>query len=163
MTPYSKNILSSFMLGILFLILFSFTSCLEDDNSVNNNIVETKVVKEILIRGLQLLDYGKIATIQSQEELNQLFDNKNFKIPVELENIDFEKHTVILVTKTIGRGLDTLLHTSFKHKENKTYEYTIKIIYNELHEAPTFTFGVIVEKIPIGSNILLTVTDNSEL
>ncbi|NLJ14290.1 MAG: hypothetical protein GX372_03400 [Ignavibacteria bacterium] len=56
-----------------------------------------------------------------------------------------------------------MLHTSFKHKENKTYEYTIKIIYNELHEAPTFTFGVIVEKIPIGSNILLTVTDNSEL
>ena len=159
MKPYSKNILSSFM---LLLLLFSFTSC-KDDNNVNNNTVETKVVKEILIRGLQLLDYGKIATIQSQEELNQLFDNKNFKIPVELENIDFEKHTVILVTKTIGRGLDTLLHTSFKHKENKTYEYTIKIIYNELHEAPTFTFGVIVEKIPIGSNILLTVTDNSEL
>ncbi|NLJ14553.1 MAG: hypothetical protein GX372_04800, partial [Ignavibacteria bacterium] len=76
MKPYSKNILSSFM---LLLLLFSFTSC-KDDNNVNNNTVETKVVKEILIRGLQLLDYGKIATIQSQEELNQLFDNKNFKI-----------------------------------------------------------------------------------
>lgn len=159
MKKYQKSILSSFM---LLMLLFSFTSC-KDDNNVNNNTVETKVVKEILIRGLQLLDYGKIATIQSQEELNKLFDNKNFKIPVELENIDFEKHTVILVTKTISRGLDTLLHTSFKHKENKTYEYTIKIIYNDFCEAPTFTFGVIVEKIPIGSNILLTVTDNSEL
>lgn len=160
MRHYSKSILSSLL---LLLFSLSFTSCVEDNNVNNvNNVIkydivnddnaDPKVVKEILMMYVQLLGDEQIATIQSQEELEQLFGSRT--ISVTLENIDFEKYTVILGTKGVCNGLSKLTH-SFKYKENKTYEYTIKIICNCTCEAPTFTFGIIVEKLPVGSNVIL--------
>ncbi len=142
----------------LLLILFNFSSCESgDDNSINS--VDAKIVKEILIMGLQLLDDGTIATIQSQEGLNNLFNDDISKIPVELKNINFEQYTLILGTKCIGQGLYNLSH-NFECKENNHYDYTITIMCNDFAEAPTFTFGVLVDKLPNNSNVVLHIKDN---
>ncbi len=88
MTPYSKNILSSFMLGILFLILFSFTSCLEDDSIVNSNVYNDDIEYYIYDQNGKELHYTKckhrIAIyVNPEEKFNEVLDEIKKQVTVD--------------------------------------------------------------------------------
>ncbi len=146
------------MRKILFLVVitlgvFVATSCEKTGDVI---ALDAKILKELPVMYGKVCEYGKTIVINSQNELDDLFTND---LPKCLSDIDFEKSTVVLGTSGNGRDVYELRH-DFKKIDNNHYEYNVFVEYYESSVViNTFICGVIVEKIPSDSEIILTVKE----
>ncbi len=144
------------LLFIALLLCMGIVGCEEEDNKVilpNSKII--KVLPQKILSEASGI-YSKkqeIFIINSMKELKSIFQ-KN-PLPKDLTNIDFNENTIIVGSYGTTRGVHKLEH-EFNKLEDK-YEYILTIFQDLTFVAEGVNFGIIVEKIPSNSEVILKV------
>lgn len=142
----------------LLCLLIGGVGCEKEDNTI---YPEAVIIKELPVMYGALVEHGTVQLIQSQRELNKLFNGSTPTFPEELTNIDFERNSLIIGATGDGRDVVKLEHHLRKKDSNK-YHYSLNVMYSiaAIVIAP-FSFGVIVNKLPSEINIELEVTETN--
>ena len=120
---------------------------------------EAVIIKELPVMYGAISEHGTVQLIQSQQELNKLFNGDAPTFPEELTNIDFEKSSLAIGTAGDGRDVGKLEHRIKKRDSNK-YHYSLNVLYSDAAVVVgPFSFGVIVNKLPDEANIILEVKE----
>ncbi len=140
--------------SVLALLIFTTVGC-EKNKEEKEILSDAKIVKTLSLKylGESYGRVGEIMIVNSQEKLNKIY--KNATMPKDLENIDFGKRTVVMGSYGAARGVSKLEHKFSKVGDK--YEYLLTITLNYTTVAPLFSFGIIAEKIPSNSEVVLKV------
>ncbi len=150
----------------LLLILFSLSGCENgDDNSVNS--VDAKIVKELPMMFMLFEGNNTFRVIQSQKELDLLFEQS--KLPIKnldeikeiLKGIDFSRCSLILGNKYLPNLLnfDRDLQYKFRKISNKMYLYEVFYEMTDAETPSSFMHGIVVDKLPQDIEVELKLYD----
>lgn len=124
--------------------------------------------KEEIVKALPIMYFGsgdgKASIIMTQNDLDIFLENnlpkstppELIKIPSELTNIDFDKYTLAIGSHWYRSGIDTLEHLFYK-RGGKLYEYHLTIVHDLTSPVGSFTFGILVNKLPPAARVELIV------
>ncbi len=141
-----------FLVSTLLLLLLAIVGCEKEENKDKIKLSDVKIVKELRVNAGSCKN-GEIVVINSQKELNDIY--KNSSVPKDLNNIDFNKNSVIIGSYGTTRGVYKIKHNFSKVGDK--YEYTLTITLDDTDVAQGVGFGIIIEKIPSNSEIIFKV------
>ncbi|MDO5616841.1 MAG: hypothetical protein Q4G16_11665 [Cruoricaptor ignavus] len=145
-----KQNLVSRTLGLLFiLMLFASYSC--DRNSDDNTIYPDAVIIKELPKIIPIGNHRESVIIQSQSELETVFDTATLEQIEDLQGIDFSKYTLLLGYGTYGNEVTNLEHYYSKTASN-TYTYLLKIA-GDATRPDVFRYGILVPKLPASAKV----------
>ncbi|MDO5615079.1 MAG: hypothetical protein Q4G16_02735 [Cruoricaptor ignavus] len=144
-----KQNLVSRVLGLLFiLMLFASYSC--DRSSDDNTIYPDAVIIKELPK-MPIGNHRESVIIQSQSELETVFDTATLEQIEDLQGIDFSKYTLLLGYGTYKNQAVQMEHYYSKIGSN-TYAYLLKV-GSDAPALDFFRYGILVPKLPTSANV----------
>jgi len=148
----------SFLKISLSLLLLAFIG-MGCDKSDDSNFVEypIEIVKElpVLYGGCTLKD-GETAVIRDRATLEKVFSIDLISQNAILNGVDFAKCDVLAGCSTFTRGIIELKHSLTQTGAN-AWQYNLTIVYNLTLPAGNFFYGVVVNKLPAGAKVGVTI------
>lgn len=132
---------------LLTLLMIMGYSCDKTDDAI--------YPEAIIIRELPKLsgigNHTESVIINSQDELDAVFNTIALQREESLQDIDFSKFSLLLGYGTYGNEVSSMDHSFIKIKKN-TYLYLIKV-GGDATRPDTFRYGIIVSKLPMAANV----------
>ncbi|MDO5616843.1 MAG: hypothetical protein Q4G16_11675 [Cruoricaptor ignavus] len=145
-----KQNLVSRTLGLLFiLMLFASYSC--DRDSKDDTIYPDAVIIKELPKIIPIGNHRESVIIQSQSELETVFDTATLEQIEDLQGIDFSKYTLLLGYGTYKNQAVQMEHYYSKIGSN-TYAYLLKV-GSDAPALDFFRYGILVPKLPTSANV----------
>ncbi len=142
------------LFSALALLVFATVGC-DKNKEEKERLPNAKIIKVLpnqIFSGVDCI-YGKmgeILIINSQEKLNKIYKNAN--IPKKLENINFDKETLVIGSCNSTNGVEKVEHQFIK--EGDKYKYILTVYQNYTDQVVHLKFATIVEKIPNNSEVI---------
>ncbi|NDW12292.1 hypothetical protein D0T50_05235 [Bacteroides sp. 214] len=129
------------LLILLPILILGIAAC--DDNDGNMDYPDAVIVKELP----KLLPNSsrESLVIQSQKELEAVYSKEELARFEELQQIDFESHTLLLGYGTYSNEVSYMKH-SFLKKSSNSYVYLL-VISGLATRPDVFGYGILVEKL----------------
>jgi hypothetical protein len=139
------------------MLLILISGCKKEKNETPND-QELQIVAElpIMYQGVYLKQDEKVH-ITDLEGFDTIFSYELVDQIPDLQNLDFSKHDILVGADVFTHGIYKLEHHLFKFSEN-IFVYKLNVYYNITHPAGGFFYGIIINKLPIGSIINFEVT-----
>ncbi len=124
----------------------------------NNNISypDATIIKELP----KITDIGsntKSLVMQSQKELESVFNKNELQRFEDLQQIDFSKYTLLLGCGSYGNEVSNMEH-SFIKTGTKSYTYLLKV-GGDATRPNTFRYGILVEKLPNSAEVTFKIEE----
>ena len=131
-------------------IALCIVGCNDDDTVYPDAVIVEELPKLYIGRNKSSF------VIQSQQELEKAFTLEELRQVEELQQVDFEKYTLLLGYTVTTTNAVTLEHSFFKTGV-ATYAYLLEVICGDASVMDAFLYGVLVEKLPISAKIVFEV------
>ena len=140
----------------LCLLLFLSLSCQSDEEE----LVELPIHRElpVLYSGVSLGE-KEFTVIRSEAELQATFSESLIAEQSILKNVDFTKYSVLVGRGTYTRGIYELKHKWLMQGGKRFYR--LQVLYDDTLPAGIFYYGVLVDKMEEGIEIVFDVEYSS--
>ena len=141
----------------IILLSLALYGCKKEKEKIHTDL-ELPIVSElpILYQGCNLKE-GETMVIKNQEGFDTVFNRNQISQIAALQNIDFSKYDVLVGADVFTHGISRLEYR-FTKSDTMGYIYEINVIYNDTLPAGTFFYGIIIDKLPVGTPVNFKVT-----